>query len=105
MHTETSEFNPESAPKHNEGHFRALLRMRIKAGDESLNKHFQCASKNATYISSNIQNQIIESSDKIIKRKIAKDVNAAKCFSVVADETCGISSNEKFCLCVRYVKS
>ncbi|XP_050065451.1 zinc finger MYM-type protein 1-like [Aphis gossypii] len=38
-------------------------------------------------------------------RKIVKDVNASKCFSVLVDETTDISTIEQMAMCVRYVDS
>nr|CAI5823580.1 unnamed protein product [Callosobruchus analis] len=51
-----------------------------------------------------IQNEIIEACDLIIKQRIATEVNTAKCFTVLADETVDISTIEQLSLCVRYVK-
>lgn len=90
-------------PDDNEGNFRALLRMRIEAGDEKLRNHFKSCGKNATYISWNIQNQIIDACDKVIKSHIVKDVKDATFFSVLADETTDVSTQEQFSLSVRYV--
>lgn len=35
--------------------------------------------------------------------KIVKNVNASKWFTVLADETCDISTSEQFSICVRYI--
>lgn len=102
-HRDYGDFDLDAMPDDNEGNFRALLRMRIEAGDEKLRNHFKSCGKNATYISWNIQNQIIDACDKVIKSRIVKDVKDATFFSVLADETTDVSTQEQFSLSVRYV--
>lgn len=97
--------DPNESFNRNEGNFRNLLKFRIDAGDQSLREHFQTASANATYISWNIQNQIIDACNDIITKKLIIDVNEAKAFVVLADETTDISNKEQLTLCVRYVKN
>nr|CAI5856524.1 unnamed protein product [Callosobruchus analis] len=98
------EFNISAEPHENEGNFRALLRSRIESGDSNLKLHFETCGRNSTYISWKIQNEIIEACDLITKQRIATEVNTAKCFTVLADETADISTIEQLSLCVRYVK-
>lgn len=88
-----------------EGTFRQLLRFRIDAGDDTLKSHLESCGSNSTYISWNIQNQIIDACNKIILDKIVAMVNAAKYFSVLADETADIANKEQMTLCVRFVNS
>lgn len=102
-HRDYGEFSLEENPSTNEGNFRALLRSRIDAGDENLIQHFKHSAKNATYISWNIQNQIINSCNEIILSRLVKKINSAKCFSILADETCDIATIEHLSLCVRYI--
>nr|CAI5845780.1 unnamed protein product [Callosobruchus analis] len=103
-HRDYGEFNISAEPHENEGNFRALLRSRIESGDSNLKLHFETCGRNSTYISWKIQNEIIEACDLIIKQRIATEVNTAKCFTVLADETADISTIEQLSLCVRYVK-
>ncbi|KAK4876405.1 hypothetical protein RN001_012827 [Aquatica leii] len=70
-----------------EGNFRALLRLRLDSEDQDLKKHLLKAGKNATYISSVSQNEIISSCNDMLLSKIVAKVNKAKCFSILADET------------------
>ncbi|KAG5881267.1 hypothetical protein JTB14_003738 [Gonioctena quinquepunctata] len=100
-HRDHGMFNISVEPEENEGNFRALLRARIDSRDVNLKKHFETCPRNATYISWNIQNQIIEACDIIIKRKIASEVNCAKCFSILSDETTDISTIEQCSICIR----
>ena len=53
------------------------------------------------------QNQIIEAydCDSLIKEKITIEVNIVKCFTVLADEICYITSIEQFFLRVCYSKN
>lgn len=85
-----------------EGNFRALLRLRIQAGDEILKNHLLTCNKNAIYISPDIQNQIINCCNKIIIKKLVSQINEAQCFTVLADETADISCIEQYSICVRY---
>ncbi|XP_050520334.1 52 kDa repressor of the inhibitor of the protein kinase-like [Daktulosphaira vitifoliae] len=103
-HRDYGTFNVEQEPECNEGNFRALLRARIDSGDKNLKQHLMTCGKNSTYISWNIQNQIIDACDEIILSKLVTKVNSAKCFAVLADETSDISSIEQFSLCVRYIE-
>lgn len=90
-------------PSANDGNFRALLRYRIDGGDEILKTHIKYSTSNATYLSPQIQNSIIEACEKIIKSELVNRVNKAGYFSVLADETTDIQGIEQFSLCVRYV--
>lgn len=67
---ETSESGPLTLdqPMHNDGNFRALLRMRLSCGDKNLIEHIQGQSLNAMYISPIIQNNIIKICGEIIQR-------------------------------------
>ncbi|KAJ8870121.1 hypothetical protein PR048_029133 [Dryococelus australis] len=98
-------FDVEQEPEKNEGNFKAILRARISAGDVALKKHFDTCSSNASYTSWKIQNEILNDRRKIIiVYKIATEVNVAKCFSLLGDETADISNTEQLAVCVRYVK-
>lgn len=94
--------NVDQSVAENQGNFRALLRFRIDAGDETLRNHLQSANVNATYISKTSQNELIECCGEIIQNKIVAAVNKSKFFSVLADETTDVSIAEQFSLCVRY---
>nr|CAH7766104.1 unnamed protein product [Callosobruchus chinensis] len=93
----------DDEPVENDGNFRALLRLRVKSGDEILRKHLTEASKKANYISPRIQNELINSCNAIIVNTLIKKVNASRSFSILADETADISGVEQLSLCVRYV--
>lgn len=102
-HRDFGPFDFQQRPTENEGNFRALLRHRIDAGDEVLSTHFLKCKKNATYISWNIQNQIINKCSDFLQELLVAKIKHAKYFSILADETTDISTVEQFSLCVRYV--
>lgn len=91
-------------PEQNDGNFRALLRFAVDSGDLTLQKHLNTAGANATYLSYNIQNEIINAGGEIITKDIVKRVNEAKCFTVTADETTDVSGIEQFTIGLRYVQ-
>nr|CAH7767474.1 unnamed protein product [Callosobruchus chinensis] len=93
----------DGEPVENDGNFRALLRLRVKSGDEILRKHLTEASRKANYISPRIQNELINSCNAIIVNTLIKKVNASRSFCILADETADISGVEQLSLCVRYL--
>lgn len=94
-------FIAESEPYINEGNFRAILM--YKAKDLNHLKQFLESDGRYKYTSAKIQNEIISSAGDILLEKIVREINSAKCFSVLADETTDISVKEQLALCVRYV--
>lgn len=61
-------------------------------------------SKNATYLSPEIQSQIISICGQLIQKKIVLQLNLSDCFSIIADETLDISGQEQLSIiCFRYV--
>jgi len=89
-------------PNENDGNFRSLLRFRANSGDVPLRTHLETCSKNASYTSPMIANEIILTCGDIILKKIVNKINKAKCFSILVDETSDISGIEQFSLCARY---
>ena len=67
---------------------------------QTLCKQLLTSGQNATYMSPAIQNEVING---FILADVVKKVNAARCFSVLADETADISATEQFAMCARYV--
>ena len=86
----------------NDGNFRSLLRFRVNAGDSALKKHLETAERNSLYTSPSIQNYIIAACGEVIKNTVVSKIKAAKCYSILADETTDISSTEQLTLCCRY---
>jgi hypothetical protein len=65
-------------PESNDGTFRALLRMRVRAGDQPLKDNLENSAANAQYISPAIQNELLDAAGQLIKQSIIKDVKKAK---------------------------
>lgn len=104
-HRDSGPLHLDETMKLDEGHFRALLKFRIDAGDEILKNHLETAANNATYISWQIQNEIISSFNDILLKMIVSKVNESKYFSVLADETTDIAGIQQMSLCVRFVEN
>lgn len=88
----------------NEGNFKDLLKIRIDSGDEKLKHHLENCGNNASYISPQIQNEIITVCGDIILSTLVNKINESECFSILADETTDISGIEQFSLCARYTE-
>lgn len=86
----------------NHGNFLALLHFRIDSGDTVLQDHLARCSRNATYTSPVIQNQIIDVLSSQVRDKVIQKVQMAKWFSVIADEVTDVSNKEILSLNVRY---
>jgi len=56
-------------PNENYGNFRSLLRFRANSGDVALKTHLKTCSKNASYTSPMIANEIISTCGDIILKK------------------------------------
>ena len=94
---------PIDEPIINDGNFRALLRFRIDAGDAVLKSHLTNAGSNATYVSPDIQNQVIDIFGEVFRRKIVAEPRQSKFFSVLSDETRDASRTDQLTICLRYV--
>ena len=87
----------------NPGNFQTLLNFRIESGDEILKGHFETASKNATYSSKTIQNELIFCFGKYIRETIVEEIKQAKFFSLIADEASDSSQKEQMSLVLRFI--
>ena len=81
----------------------ALLQFRVAAGDVVLRDHLAHSSKNATYTSSRIQNEILDIVGSAIARVIVQRVRDATFYTVIADEVTDCSNKEQLSLVIRYV--
>lgn len=87
------------------GNFLEILKLLSKEND-LLSKHLSNPNnKNATYVSPDIQNQLISVIGfDIIQADILKEISNAKFFSVLADEVTS-HNQEHLSLCIRFVDS
>lgn len=98
-----STLDVERAPSGQHGNFWALLQFRATAGDEVLKNHLAQSSRNATYTSSRIQNQILDVLGSTIVRRIVHRVEKACYYTLIADEVTDCSNKEQLSLVLRYV--
>ena len=75
----------------------------MDAGDIILQEHLSTASGNATYTSSNTQNQLIDIIHTQIQHKILHEVRRAKWFTVIADKVTDVSNKELLSIVLRYI--
>ena len=90
-------------PMHNDGNFRALLRLRVRGGDTDLKDHLVSCKRNATLVSKTIQNELIACAGNMIKEDIIKDVKDAKFWTIMADEMQDRAKREQLVIAIRYV--
>ena len=88
----------------NHGNFWALLNFRILAGDTHLRDHLQRAARNATYTSSETQNQFINILGDHIRDTILRTVRTSQYYTLIADEVTDCSNKEHLCIVLRYVE-
>ena len=93
----------EHSPNAQHGNFWALLLFRVAAGDTVLRDHLAQSSRNATYTSFCIQNQILDILGSTVERKIVQRVKDATCFTIIVDEVTDRSNKEQLSLVLRYV--
>lgn len=101
-HRDDGRLDEEAGPS-NEGNFRELLRFKISSGDETLKQHLATASSRATYIGNTTQNQLITCCGEEITETILSQVQNARYYSVIFDETTDISHTEQLSLNLRYL--
>ena len=87
----------------NPGNFLAALKM-ISQHDEKLKKHLEKPTlKNATYLSPQTQNEIIDViGNHMIQKKIIEEIKEAKYFAIMVDEVTS-HNQELMPLCIRFV--
>ena len=86
----------------NHGNCIELVRFRAET-DEVLRNHLQSAPKNAVYTSKTIQNELVQIIGTKIRSDILREVEQAKFFTVIADETTDVSNREQLSIALRYV--
>jgi len=75
----------------NDGVFEAALRLRMEAADKQTSDLFLKAPRNVLYLSWRVQNQIISLMGDAKQKQILSDISQCKYFSILADETTGVS--------------
>ncbi len=88
---------------HNDGPFRALLRLRVRGGGTDLKEPLVSCKRNASLVSKTIQNELIACAGNMIKEDIIRDVKNAKFWTIMADETQDRAKREQLVIAIRYV--
>ena len=92
------------APNHNEGNFRAALRLRLECLDKETADLFFNSPRNASYLSWKVQNDIISIMGSQIQNQILCDIAENKYFAILADETSDENQEEQLSISIRFVK-
>ncbi len=86
------------------GNFKELILFRVESGDTVLDHHLKTCTKNAMYMSADIQNELIGICADMIKAQILSSIiEEKKFYSVIADATLDISGTEQMSLSIRYL--
>ncbi len=85
-----------------QGNLRCLIQ-KAAVHYEVLKDHLQNGPKNATYLSPEIQNDLIISIGKVMLNKICAEVSEAKYFAISADETTDVHKSHQMVVTLRYV--
>ena len=84
--------------------FEFELDISCESGDDALNHHLKNCAKNATYMSPEIQNELIDICAEMIKTQILNTLTVEKKFySVIADATSDITGTEQLSLTIRFL--
>ena len=87
----------------NPGDFLSLLKLAVVRDCPVLKEHFSSCSKNTTYSSKTIQNELVDICAKQVVGKCIAEINDSSMFSIVADATVDISNVEQMPIVIRYV--
>jgi hypothetical protein len=87
----------------NKGLFLELVHFMALSGDVILDDHLKNMSANATYLSPDIQNQMIDIVGNAVKEVVVSEVKTAGYYSVLMDETTDTSRCEQVSIMVRFV--
>ena len=87
----------------NPGDFLSLLKLAVVRDCPVLKEHFSSCSKNTTYSSKTIQNELVDICAKQVVGKCVAEINDSSMFSIVADAAVNISNVEQMPIVIRYV--
>ncbi|XP_023230571.1 zinc finger MYM-type protein 1-like [Centruroides sculpturatus] len=93
---------PLRGKEHHEDVFEDLIKLKIDAGDHILKEHIEKGAKNATYMSPQIQNEVIGLCGNIIRDNITTEVKKACAYSILSDENSDISGKDQLSIGVRF---
>ena len=81
----------------------ATLQLMAACNDTVLRQYIETAGWKSSYIYPQVQNDIISACNSVLQRSIIAEVNEARFFSLLADETTDVSRKEQLTVCLRYV--
>jgi uncharacterized protein YjgD (DUF1641 family) len=94
----------ESAGSMNKGNFREILDLIASENQDSLlARRLHDGPRNAKYISSDIQNELLKAASATVLEQICEKVQKAGKFAIMADEIQDINLVEQLSICVRFV--
>ena len=88
--------------ENNLGNFQKLLEFRVDSGDKMLESHLKTTSRNATYRSKTIQNELICCCGEYICDLIVEDIKISRYFTIMGDEATDCSNIEQLTVVIRY---
>ena len=88
----------------NPGDFLSLLKLAVVRDCPVLKEHFSSYSKNTTYSSKTIQNELVDICAKQVVGKCMAEINDSSMFSIVEDAAVDISNVEQMPIVIRYVE-
>ena len=89
----------------NRGVFLEFIDILAANGDTVLDTHLKTCPANATYLSPQIQNEMISTLGQSIQEMISQSVKKASVYAVLMDETTDVSRKEQVAIFVRYVEN
>ena len=106
-HRYDSKYYPEAGKysQHSVGNFIELLNFAIRRGDNVLKDHYEKHRKNASYLSKQTQNELIDICGALVQDEIVSKVKQSRFYSILADEAMDISGKEQLSFVLRYVES
>ena len=92
----------ESTESLNKGNFREILQL-VAAHDPIVQERLQRGPRNATYMSAEMQNTLLQVMGGMVRKAMCDDVREAGMFSILADESKDCSKKEQLAIVVRYI--
>ena len=94
--------NWNSLQNREDGNFDYFIEWKSRF-DSILRNHLDSSSRNARYLSPQIQNELISCLGDEIRESVVKQIEKSKFYSVMADETTDESTKTQLSICVRYL--
>ena len=83
--------------------FNDLITLQIENGDKQLQNHRDTSPDNATYLSKVTTSELLKSISHNIEEDLLARIKASQ-FSLIADESTDVASNEELSICARWIE-